>query len=473
MELQQQLSTHDFNVCRGGRGKADEDRVKRLKEMLETSQSPVEALLKRASYFQLEGIVSKTYVTGLDACNHILEIRDRQLKALEQELQRHLQHAAWLNMQCARGSAEYEPEQYNTWKRTIKSHVQGDYQATKLVLEMIQKAEEDYNPSHESLYYREPLTAEEQEQLKEFLEKLKERQKAAKARKKKTQKTRGVNATSKKKGVKEASQIRPVEAESEEDHSGDDASQDDDDAPKDDDDAPKDDDEALEEVAAKNPLVQKSKLPEKIPQSDFARFGRTLRDLTNLLRNLTDELVARHRSQRFIKSFIALFQWQISSKAAPVCACTECETTELDPSEAYVLGLCGHILCGTCLRGLTKSPVCAVRYCNASAQKQHTTRATALLGDNDTAPIYGAKLDCIIELIKGTAEDDQVLLFVQFDDLMEKVADALVANDISNHCITHKHKNPDKMMEDFRKNKDKDRKKVLLLNPSNETAAGA
>ncbi|MCJ1457276.1 hypothetical protein MMC28_007643 [Mycoblastus sanguinarius] len=43
------------------------------------------------------------------------------------------------------------------------------------------------------------------------------------------------------------------------------------------------------------------------------------------------------------------------------------------------------------------------------------------LGEEDRKAVckYGSKLDKIIELIKGTPKDDQVLVFVQFKDLMK------------------------------------------------------
>ena len=43
---------------------------------------------------------------------------------------------------------------------------------------------------------------------------------------------------------------------------------------------------------------------------------------------------------------------------------------------------------------------------------------------------FGCKLSTIIEKVKAIAEDERVLIFVQFPDLMSKVEEALTVNGI-------------------------------------------
>ena len=117
-----------------------------------------------------------------------------------------------------------------------------------------------------------------------------------------------------------------------------------------------------------------------------------------------------------------------------------------------------------------------VQGCNAAAQSHQVGNACEL-GEEDPVPgegrQYGKKLEDVITLIKSIPEDDQVLLFVQFDDLMEKIASALRYHKISHYAITEKSTRPAvSWVTDFQQNKTDKKKKVLVLNPAAEISSG-
>ncbi|KAI9780338.1 MAG: hypothetical protein M1839_006761 [Geoglossum umbratile] len=74
-----------------------------------------------------------------------------------------------------------------------------------------------------------------------------------------------------------------------------------------------------------------------------------------------------------------------------------------------------------------------------------------------------------------TAKYDQVLLFVQFVDLMEKVSTALDENRISHYALTKRlAKKAANMMRAFQETMDsRTKRKVLVLNVADESASGA
>jgi len=87
---------------------------------------------------------------------------------------------------------------------------------------------------------------------------------------------------------------------------------------------------------------------------------------------------------------------------------------------------------------------------------------------------FGCKLSTIIEKVKAIAEDERVLIFVQFPDLMSKVEEALTVNGIKVLKIQGSAHQMANAMEKFqRETIAKGDERVLLLELHNESASGA
>ena len=79
----------------------------------------------------------------------------------------------------------------------------------------------------------------------------------------------------------------------------------------------------------------------------------------------------------------------------------------------------------------------------------------------------------IIDLIRSMPEEEQVLMFVQFDNLMHNIVSAVHAEGIPNYGLTASSGRVVRNMVDDFQNRGPTRKKILVLNWANSSAAGA
>lgn len=506
MELQQQLDAQDMRIIRGGRSKNDGDRVKRINQVLRASKSAEEALLKCAAFFVLEeptsnpGVdpeklqpntkntsevgpgaegssknrasdsetLSKESTPGAEtsdqnasesqgvaetekASDLVIRTRKAQKQDLRDELKIHLRHAEWLLRQC--GSPSQNPKSdthYRNWKAGVQGNEFGDPDGTAELIRLIVDAERGYSPSDEDEFYKDQPTEEEIRKQKLILKKKKAKEAAAKAAKKREK------ALKNKKRKEEADDESEDSASAAENNPGDD-----------------DGDDVTDEEL----LIFNDPRPFKIAPGDYPKFVQTLRILAGHLRVLAKELISRERALRFLETVQNLQLWQ-SEEGGPAVKCESCSQPNLNPedchpSEIRVLGLCGHVACVKCLTSQDRNGQCLVDKCNAPAEDHHIHLAQDFNEIDDRDVRYGAKLDAIIDLIKSISGDDQVLLFVQFEDLMRNVAGALEKENISYYAIYNSQsKNAVQEMDRFQQDESDQKKKVLILNPSNESAAG-
>ena len=206
---------------------------------------------------------------------------------------------------------------------------------------------------------------------------------------------------------------------------------------------------------------------------------RDLRELTTHLRRLSTELVSRKRSLRF---FNVVRQLQLArskfNTSAEGQTCSRCKKADLPAESLSVLTLCGHTACDECLGDAQRSDECIVVGCKAAARSFNVVKATELGEEDREARVgrhYGRKLETMIDLIKNEVpKTDQVILFVQFSDLMQKISTALTDHRISHWALLSSQRNRSaKMMSDFQNNTTSTKKKVLILNVSDESASGA
>lgn len=434
MELNQQIMSQDMKLPRGGKARIDNDRTNRLKEIMGSSKTPEEALLKRCSHFTLEDL-GKNRENASQDCDLIVQVRRSQHKNTLAELKTNLKHAAWLKGEC-----EEHDEHFTKWKRNVSANAFGDLETRDVLIKMIENAEKEYSKKHEELFYREPPTPEEIEAMKKAKQAREKAESSAKTAAKKTAK-------------KKRAQKEDYEDESQ-----------------------------VSEVPRASDGYIQPKDPRPIRLTEVKDKVQALRTLTGHLRNLAKELVSRVRALHFFKIVRAVQLWQSKLPAgggiSQAPACSGCKTVVQDPSAIYVLGLCGHTACESCLAAPERGGECIVAGCDASAHNHHIHKATELGQEDRKAREgrhYGKKLEEIMDLIKRKIPvDEQVLLFVQFDDLMGKVSAALKDHGIEHSAIAEKsRRSASKLMDDFQENQGKNKKKVLVLNLADESAAGA
>ncbi len=409
---------------RKGRTKFDGDREKRMYQTLGDSRSPEEALLKRCSHFAVDA-VNGSPETAMQACDQVVQQRQDQLEDLKRDLAKHLKHAVWLKAECGD-----EDKHYAGWKTNVSLGAFGDEVATDDLLEAIDVATDSYNVKHG----------------KQFYSALRETQKVEKAKLPASEK-----ALPKKRGstTKQRKVAKQNNSYSEEDN----------------------------DCTAGGSTESEKSLP--LPLETKQQKIQALRNLTDHLRRLSIELVSRTRSLRFFQA-VQVIQ-KASSEAAsgdsdsPAQICCKClKTVELQ--DLTILTLCGHKACHDCLKLVESREKCVVDRCKASARDFQIIRATEL-GVQDNRELEGGhlgkKLEEVIKLIKKTRTEEQVLLFVQFDDLLEKVASALREYGISHHLVKESNARADKIIADFQANGEMTKKKVLILNMAKESASGA
>ncbi|CAD6580658.1 MAG: hypothetical protein ASARMPRED_000285 [Alectoria sarmentosa] len=467
-ELQQQLQSTDMKIVLYGKSKKDNDRIRRYRDLLKDCKTASECLLKSCLFFALEDshsaeneasgnamdvdedddsqdhVDSDPATAIFEACKALIIIRENQKRALIIELEEILLHAAWLEQQCARSrNPEHRGSHYHQWKSEVERVGLRDPTATSELRDYLRAALVKVDTDTEEIFYRDPPTAEELRKEKKALEKRNKRDKAKRTANRKAKnvcegtKTRRSSRKTKATVHLDEDCEEMVVADNESSH-------------RDDDDPP-------------DPRSY------KIQKDDSEMYASVLRSLTGLLRSLATELTSRTRSLRFSRGAQDLQQWHSGLGKPPTCR--SCGKVVPDHDSISINIRCGHLTCQECIQK-TNLVECTVVGCGEGSDPHNMRKAEDLVGDGK-AWRYGSKLGHIIELIDSLPDDEQILLFVQFDDMMVNIASALEAAGISNYALSKTAGSQIvDMMIDFQDNNGDTKKRVLLLNPSSETAAG-
>ena len=479
-ELQQQLQSTEMKIVLHGKSKKDNDRLRRYNDLLRGCKTAAECLLKACAYFELEKTQPARIALSGDAmdvdrddednhnstnpasimfgaCQTLISIRERQMSQLVAELEYDLLHAAWLEKQCGRAkNTQHRDTHYCQWKSEMEGAGLRDPTATSNIRRYLEAALENVDSDTEEIYYRDPPTREE---IKKENAAASERRKQEKA--KRTAVRRAKNASGGFKKSKASRKTKAAAASSDEDFE----------------DSWGSDSEAVQtegmdpdppEVDDVDTNAPESK-PNKIPRNDTQVFVSVLRSLTGHLRSLVLELTSRTRSLRFARGAQELCQWYTGLGEPPKCR--SCGKGARDQDDVSINIRCGHLTCKKCIQKASLV-VCAVNGCDEGSESYRLKKAVDLVGEGETLR-NGSRLGNIVKLINSLPKDEQVLLFVQFEDVMLNIASGLEAANISNYALSKKAgRQMTHMMNDFQDNQGKDKKKVLLLNPSNETASG-
>lgn len=187
------------------------------------------------------------------------------------------------------------------------------------------------------------------------------------------------------------------------------------------------------------------------------QVGRTVvvRDAVVVLNRLMKELVGRIRSARYFETVRRVLR-NASDDAS---------------SDIAVLSCCGHHGPIAEVKEKARWNKCIDDACGAQVQHLNILTAESLGSDRNSGH-YGYKLETLVSLIEQTPKDDRVLVFVQFDDLFEKVHEALVRYEVPTEILQGTANQQSKTLTAFQKKK-ADGAKVLLLRATDSSSSGA
>ena len=189
-----------------------------------------------------------------------------------------------------------------------------------------------------------------------------------------------------------------------------------------------------------------------------------------------NEAVARVREFIQNERDIRFFQAMIETQSSDSVTCQVCGYVVDDIASLTVLRSCGHILCSDCIMSSSTEQVCAVDGCGGSAIISKRVAANAL--DTSTRVIQSSKLNKMIEIIQNIPQDELVLLFVQFQDLMLIASHALTSANIDHRMA--RQQNTKAILDFISSSVEKPKKaktqlsrpKVLILHLGGAMAAG-
>jgi len=431
-ELQHLLEDTDFEVGRGIQTQGQGDRGEQAGNLLKGCKSAPEALLKASSYFGKE-----VFKLTAENSNNLSDLERKGEIDLNNfsyiAFAGHLRHAVWLDKQIQRfwndpkfeGMVESYGNLFEDWIISVQS---GRSFHVAVTLEMLMKmAKDKYKFDHEEQFYRdEPDEAAKKKEKQEIRSK-----KAAAAR-----------------AVKKAATDRIV-------YPGGGAT----------------------EGKSIEPAVRH--LPYKIPHDNLPQFIKALQSVIRQLQKDTGEVVSRYGKMRFARiarTLVARSKLDEPDKGVKRFDIDPCEVcgSSRNLSRLFINASCGHIICDSCLQKHRHIEHCVVKNCHVPAPRSRLRSLDDFEDTGEEDCEYGIKVDQIIALIQSIDDEDQVLLFVQYEELMNKLNDALNDKKIPHSGLfENKRSQAGRIVEKFKKNKEASRDKVLLLNSSNDTAAGA
>ncbi|KZF20059.1 hypothetical protein L228DRAFT_233492 [Xylona heveae TC161] len=467
LELQTYLLAQDMKLRRG-QAKAQSDREKRLLEALGDSKTAEEALIKRCSHFTLEDL-QEGHENAAQACTVIIAERKRQYLDLLDDLKSHLKHAIWLRHKCKDANGQVHDAHYAAWVQTVKTNQFGDDGATDILRELIEESKRGYSPEDEHLFYKVSTT--DPGKGNESFDKP-----VTKKSLKPSSRHTKLGAGFKRRQIAPRISSSSADGNSATDNSSDNAEDLDESDFGFSDSADDRGAKAKRRKTTLSTVEEDTRLPKLIELKEFVA---ALRSLSHDLRRLSTELVSRIRSLRFFEAVRAIQLDTMSRKTenAKRCQCSRCGNNNFGPSQVSVLSVCGHTVCNKCWESFHSGETCIVPGCEAMAMSFQIIRGTEL-GEEDanvqSGRHYGRKLEEVIRLIEGTPDDDQIIIFVQYEDLMWRVSQALEENKISHFAMLGQNgRKAADIITKFQNDETQSKKKVLVINVANESASGA
>jgi site-specific DNA-cytosine methylase len=194
------------------------------------------------------------------------------------------------------------------------------------------------------------------------------------------------------------------------------------------------------------------------------------RHLTVDVHALAKGLLTSVRSKRYISNVECV---RNPSKRPAKCDNPQCSGSgKSSDARVAVSGLCGHTVCRTCYLASKEEhkSLCQASGCSA-AQHDHHLLWSHILDTTSKASPYGAKLDAAVRLLSDIRDKgEKAILFVQYSEQLDQADTALKHASIAATVVTSGNV-AGQQIADFCKNNNNNT--VLVLNASDETAAGS
>lgn len=518
-ELEQYLETFGFIPPKILKDYSTSDRTRRLRYIMDRSRSPEEALLKRCSQLLLSTSETAPSDTATESSGFLYSARLTDFKACSKELKAKLKEAQLLQMQydsSARG--DDQPTDFKNWQERLnelESDTRGIVEGKKLqdlangaIQSNVQSEENDPEldaqaPKEDELA-GEDFTKQAKQQFQLNVADFKKRMLTSIKLSKKIMKVVGKGKAGKVLDKKEESD-KNEESDGEEtnmkikvDRKRKPKTQIIANPPKnkvlkgkvpknnkgpDDNKESFDDDIGIGIINAPTKVAGKEKTKPLSPQN----LLKLIRSTKGTIAVLETEYQSRFRSLRYSEAVHKIDCWLSGIGAPP--RCDICKRQTIHPEAAFLFSFCGHLICNNCLQNSqTITFVCLVKDCKKPAEEGTRIcpatifRSHSILGrfpglnshDAKATGFYGAKVDAVVKLLKNDIpEDNQVLLFMQYSDLMINLMTAFDSHGVSYLAILDSSADSATIMQSFQDDVSKFKKQVLILDPTNETAAGA
>ncbi|KAL4867427.1 hypothetical protein BDV12DRAFT_198253 [Aspergillus spectabilis] len=136
LELYKQLMTYNRQLRRSGtRGRFGSDQADRLDEVIASSSTPEEALIKRCTSLALQGRWGDDGKPDVVTCESLMAIREEQLEQLKDDLKNKLKLAAWVYL-----AVDQKHEKFNRFMESVFRHDFGDMSVTNEVANLLKTA---------------------------------------------------------------------------------------------------------------------------------------------------------------------------------------------------------------------------------------------------------------------------------------------------------------------------------------------
>lgn len=221
-----------------------------------------------------------------------------------------------------------------------------------------------------------------------------------------------------------------------------------------------------------SPKRKRTKAPTGAPQPE-SLYGKkiALRNHLHIVRSMGKEVCGRVRSLRYVE-WVQRFQ-----DTTLAYTCPRCKREGLSVSTVGVLSCCGHMGCLSCLAAQAAEGKCIeAPSCSARVSAAHVVSSAHLgLDRGDTVGgRFGRKLTSLVEKVEEIiASGDRLIVFCQFDDLKDKIVEALSDRAIDALQVRGSVAQQIKTLSVFQKEEpDEGDPRVLLLKLDDEQSAG-
>lgn len=466
LELQHTIEALDLRHARSlfrGSAKAkalvsENDRDNRLRTMLGESSSPEEALSRQAAHFVLS--TREKAKNAIEACDLIVAERASQLEHCKAELIDRLAAAKEQHFLMALhyGYRDESKQALVSFAKNAISAKYGDKDSKHDIARILQQTacnEKDLTVSQGRKLYG----------GSELREALKRRAIASAIAEVRKQRVLAAKRVPQGKGGMKKAAKKPILSDSDESLDSEEESG-----------GAKKAHEAEERKAAAKAVKDvEIMLGSKKKQSDEEKQRQAwlqethARALVHHLVQLRNETAARQRSLRYFENIrtIQLSQGRSISGVCPSCR------TQLSFEDLALSSVCGHLFCEGCGRRDAWKGKCPESSCNADAKPSAIVTATSLGIENEEVSAFGEKMSQLANLLRNETlipEDDKVILFVQFESLLQKTAHALSSYGVKYTRVKGNARQRSQTLDDYQRGI---APRVLLLDVADESAAGS